>query len=118
MRLWRNWTCTAHYNNAEHPGRMANFSQFQSNEGRSAFEEFFVASGPLQVNFFICSRVDQYPIRFNVRIPVTGPVQFERMILVLRRLGLPGKQELNQQLQLSEVFSSPLKPLHIAMELG
>jgi len=55
-----------------------------------------MGSSPLQVNFFIASRVDKHPIRFDVRIPVSGPIEFERMIFVLRWQGMPSEQKLDR----------------------
>ena len=77
-----------------------------------------MGSSPLQMNFFIGGGVDKHPIRFNVRISVSGPIAFERMIFILRRQGMPGEQKLDQYFQFFEVLASLLKPLHVAMKLG
>jgi hypothetical protein len=87
--------------------------------GRSTvLEEFLMGSGPLQVNFFIGSGVYKHPIVFNVRIPVSSPIELERMIFVLRRQGLPSEQKFDQRFQFFEVFTSLLQPLHVAVKLG
>jgi len=52
-----------------------------------------MGASSLQVNIFIGSGVDEYPIGFNVCISVPCPVEFERMVFVLRRQRLPNKQK-------------------------
>jgi hypothetical protein len=51
-------------------------------------------------------------------IAVSGPVEFERMVFVLRWQGLRFKQKLDQSFQLFEVFASLLKPLHVSLKLA
>ena len=47
-----------------------------------------MVSCPLQMYLFIGRGVDQHPVGLNVRISVSGPIEFERMIFVARRQGL------------------------------
>jgi hypothetical protein len=77
-----------------------------------------VGSGPLQVDLLIGSGVDKHPIGFNVRISVSSPIEFERMIFVLQRQGLASEQQFDQRFQLFEVFASLLQPLHVAVKLS
>src|ERR1700733_1372664 len=63
------------------------------------------------------SGINQNPIRFYVRIPITCPAMLERMILVLRGQRVSREQQLNQPLQFFEVFTAFLKPFHVALEL-
>jgi hypothetical protein len=86
--------------------------------GSIVFEEFFMGTSPLQVNIFIGNGVNKHPIRFNVCIPVSGPIEFERMIFVSRRQGLLSEQKFDQHFQFIEVFASLLKPLHVAVKLS
>jgi hypothetical protein len=83
-----------------------------------ALKEFFVGSGSLQVNCFGGSGVDEHPIRLNVSISVSGPIEFERLVFVLRRQGLRGEQKLDQFFQLFEVFAPLLEPLYVAVKLA
>jgi hypothetical protein len=53
-----------------------------------------------------------------VRISVSGPIEFERMVFVLRRQGLRGEQKLDQFFQLFEVFAPLLEPLYVAVKLA
>ena len=52
-----------------------------------------------------------------MRIYVSGLVEFERMIFVLRRQGLSCEQKLDQYFEFFEVFAPLLKPLHVTMKL-
>jgi hypothetical protein len=81
-------------------------------------KEFFVSSSSLQVNLVIGNGVGKHPIWFNVCISVSAPIEFERMVLELRRQRLLGEQKLDQLFQFIEDFASLLKPLHVAMKLG
>lgn len=82
------------------------------------FKEFRVGSGSLQVKLFGGSGVDQHPIGFDMRISVSSPIEFERMVFVRRGQGISREQKLDQRFQLFEVFASLLKPLHVAMKLA
>jgi hypothetical protein len=77
-----------------------------------------MAPGALQVDFFGGNRVDEHPIRLDMSISVSGPIEFEGMVFVLRRQGLAFEQKFNQLFQLSEVFASLLKSLHVAVKLA
>jgi hypothetical protein len=81
-------------------------------------KELFVGSCPLQVDLFSGRGVDQHPIRFNVSIPVSGPIEFERMVFVLHWQGLRREQKLDQDFEFFKVFASLLKPLYVAMKLA
>jgi hypothetical protein len=81
-------------------------------------KELFVGSSSLQVNLFCASGVDQHPIRFNVSVSVSGPIEFEGMVFVLRRQGLAREQKFNQSFLLFQVFAALLEPLHIAVKLA
>jgi hypothetical protein len=81
-------------------------------------KELFVGSSPLQVNFFGGGGVDEHPIRFNMCVSVSGPIEFERMIFVLRRQRLRCEEKLDKRLQFVEVFAALLKPLHVAVKLA
>jgi len=47
-------------------------------------KKFFVGSGAFQVDFFGGCGVDEYPIRLDVSISVSSPIEFEGMVFVLR----------------------------------
>jgi hypothetical protein len=70
------------------------------------------------MNLFSSRGVDQHPIWLNVSIPVSCPVEFERVIPILREQGFRRKQKLDQFFQLLEVFASLLKPLDVALKLA
>ena len=70
------------------------------------FEKILVSPGPFQVNFYFGSGINQDPIGFNVRVSVSGPIEFARMIFVSRRQGLVGEQKFDQRFQFFEVFAA------------
>ena len=105
--------------NPPHPGKV--LREFMSDVDVTSsivLKEFFVGSGSLQVNFFGRSVIDQHPIRLNVSVSVSGPIEFERVGFELRRQGLGSKQQLDQSLEFFEVFASLLKPFHVAVKLA
>jgi hypothetical protein len=51
-------------------------------------------------------------------VSVSGPIEFERMIFVLRRQRLRCEEKLDKRLQFVEVFAALLKPLHVAVKLA
>ena len=77
-----------------------------------------MGSRPFQVNPFSRGGVDEHPIRLNVRISVSGPIEFERMVFVLRWQRLVCEQKLDQLFQLFKILAPLLKTLHVAMKLG
>jgi hypothetical protein len=81
-------------------------------------KELFVGSGSFQMDVICGSGVDQHPIRFNVSIAVSGPIEFEWVVFVLRGQGLPGEEKLDQVFEFFEVFASLLEPFRVAVKLG
>ena len=82
------------------------------------FEEFLVCSGALQVDRVRSGGVYQNPVRLNVSVALSGPVEFQRVIFVLWRQRLPSEQKLDQLFQLLGVFAPLLESLHIAIKLA
>jgi hypothetical protein len=50
-------------------------------------------------------------------ITVSSPIEFERMVFVLRQ-GLRLEKKLDQLFEFVEVFAFLLKPLHVAVKLA
>ena len=67
-----------------------------------------MAPGSFEPNFIVKNLVDQNPIRLNMATPVTYPIPSELMIAILRRKRLFCEEEVNDSLQLCEVFASLL----------
>jgi hypothetical protein len=55
-----------------------------------------MGSRSFEVNFLGGCGVDKHSIWLNVGISVSGPIEFERMIFVLRRQGLRREQKFDQ----------------------
>lgn len=77
-----------------------------------------MCSSPFKVDFLAYRGVNHNPIRLQMSVSVPAPVALERMVLVLRGQRHFREQQFDQALQLLKIFSSLLKPLDIALELG
>jgi hypothetical protein len=59
---------------------------------RLTLEEILVGAGAFQVDVLFGRGIDQDPIRFNVRVSVPGPIEFQRMVFILSGQRFAGEQ--------------------------
>ena len=77
-----------------------------------------MGSGSFQVDLICCDGINQDPVRFDVSISVSSPIELERVVFVLRRQKLTCEQKLDQDFELIQIFFLAFEAASCLDEIG